>query len=75
MDALFGILEGIGRFALSIGSFVISFFQDVVYLIFTTGRLLVELPGYIFWMPSYFRTYLLFIFGIVVLYKIMGREG
>lgn len=73
MDAILSFFQGIADFIVTIFQFVISFFRDLVYIIKITGEMLLELPNYINWLPTYITTPIIALFGIVVIYKIMGR--
>ena len=59
----------------SLVTFIIGFFQDLVYMISLLGKFIVSLPSYLGWLPSAFVSSVLLIFSIVVIYKILGREG
>lgn len=75
MDAIINFLETIGNAISSVISFVISFFQDVIYMIQITGKVLAQLPSYLSWMPPQMSALLLILLAVVVVYKILGREG
>lgn len=53
----------------------ISFWSDLIYMIGLTGKFLANIPIYFAWMPSRYVTTLYMLFCIVVVYKILGREG
>lgn len=55
--------------------FVVDFLADIVYIIELTGKTLLEIPNYFGWLPTAAVGILITIFGIVVIYKITGREG
>ena len=75
MDGILSFLQGIADFFVTIFQFVISFFRDLVYIIQITADMLFELPNYINWLPTYITTPIIALFGIVVIYKIMGRTS
>lgn len=75
MDAILGFFKGIGDAIISVFDFVISFFGDVVYIVQLTGKFLVQIPTYFSWLPAPLLGIVVAVFGIVVIYKIMGREG
>lgn len=75
MDAIISFFETIGEAISSVISFVISFFQDVLYLIQITGKVLAQIPDYLSWMPPKLSALLVVIFAVVVIYKVLGREG
>lgn len=75
MDAVVSFFKGIGNAIVSIFDFVISFFQDLIYVIQLLGKFLGQLPQYLSWMPPSVSGLLITLFAIVVIYKILGREG
>lgn len=75
MDSVISFFQGIGNAITSAFDFVVSLVSDIVYLIQLTGKFLGQLPAYFSWMPAEISTLLLVLFTIVVLYKILGREG
>lgn len=75
MDAVISFFKGIGNAIVSVFDFVISFFQDLIYIIQLLGRFLSQLPNYFSWLPADILALLLTLFAIVVIYKILGREG
>lgn len=75
MDAILNFFQGIGNAITAVFDFVIGFFQDTVYLIQLTGKVLAQVPGYFSWMPVEVALLIGLIMTVVVLYKILGREG
>lgn len=75
MDGIIGFLRGIGNAIVAVFDFIIGFFQDLIYIIQLTGKFLLQIPSYFSWLPSELLSMLVVLFGIVVIYKIMGREG
>lgn len=75
MNAVVSFFQGIGNAIVSAFDFVISFFQDLIYLITLLGKFLAQIPNYFSWLPIEFSALLFTLFAIVVLYKILGREG
>lgn len=76
------MLDVMKNFFLSIGSvitglvdFVIGFIGDIVYIVKLCGSFLAKIPGLFSWLPAEVLTILLITFSVVVIYKIMGREG
>lgn len=55
--------------------FVVDFFADLAYMIKLLGEFMANIPGYFSWLPSGVVAVLVTIFGVVVIYKILGREG
>lgn len=75
MDALISFFQGIGNAITSAFDFLVSLISDIIYMIQLTGKFLVQLPRYFSWMPAEISASLLILFAIVVVYKILGREG
>lgn len=75
MDAIIKFFTGIGDAITSIIDFVISFFSDFL----TFLQLLAKVPQYVLdslrWLPPQFLTMITLLISIVILYKILGREG
>lgn len=69
------LLSSIGNAIVNLCTFVVDFFGDLVYMIKLTGKFLVAVPGYLSWLPSGLVASIMTIFAIVVIYKILGREG
>lgn len=66
---------GIGELIRSGFDFVLGFFEDIVYLVKITARFVVQIPSYFAWLPAPVVTLIITIFGVVVVYKVLGREG
>lgn len=74
MQAIVDFLSGIGSAILAGIDFVVSFFEDLVYIILLTGKILAKLPTFFGWLPNPVVSVLLTTFAIVVVYKIAGRD-
>lgn len=70
-DFFAGIVDAIG----SAIDFLISFVGDIVYVIKLTGQFVTRIPDYFAWLPAPVLTIIVSIFAVVVIYKILGREG
>lgn len=75
MGALTNFLSGIGEGLLAVVTFVIDFFKDIAYLVKLTGEFVLKVPDYLSWLPAEVLALLVTTFTIVVLYKVLGREG
>lgn len=75
MSTLIEFFKGLGDAVVSVFNFVISFFGDVVYLIKLTGEFVLKVPQYLSFIPSEVLAIITLTFTIVVLYKVLGREG
>lgn len=74
MDALIKFFEGIGQAINTVIDFVISFFQDTVWIIKTIGWAFSQVGGLISWIPPELLAIVTAIFAVVMVYKIMGRD-
>lgn len=75
MQALINFFTSLGNVVVSLVEFVIKFIKDLFYIIGLLGNLIVSLPSMIGWLPSACISLTVTAFSIVVIYKIMGREG
>lgn len=74
MQAIVDFLSSIGSAILAGIDFVVSFFEDLVYIIQLTGKFLMQLASFFSWLPTPVVSVLLTTFAIVVVYKIAGRD-
>ncbi len=75
MQGILDVLVSIGEVIVSLVDFIISFIGDLLFVIQLLGTLLLQIPSLLGWFPSAFLTLLITTFGIVVIYKVLGREG
>ena len=75
MQTLLDFFAGIGNSITAAFDFVISFFQDLIYMIKLLARIVTSIPSYFTWLPSSIFAVLSVIISLVVIYKILGREG
>lgn len=75
MGSIKNYIVQIGEFLGSGFDFVIGIFEDIVYMIKLTGEFVADIPGYFSWLPAEAVALIVTIFGIVVIYKVLGREG
>lgn len=68
-------IVSIGEFFSSIFDFVLDFFSDIAYVIKLTSEFVLGIPDYFSWLPAEAVALIVSIFGIVVIYKVLGREG
>lgn len=74
-DALVNGIQSIIDFFSMIIDFVITMFTDIGKMAVALGETITKLPTYLGFLPSSIIAVFLTIFGIVVVYKILGREG
>ena len=75
LDGLFDSFSTIGEYISTAWTFLVDFFKDTFDMIKLVGETVAKLPQYFTWLPEELLTILLVLFGVVVLYKILGREG
>lgn len=75
MNAILDFFKGIGNAIVSVVDFVIGLFEDLIYMIKILGQVIANIPSYFSWLPAELISILLIIVGVVVIYKILGREG
>lgn len=72
------LLDGFNQildFFQNIGSFIVDFIGDILYIVKITGESVSKIPEYFSWLPSEALALVVAIFSVVVIYKILGREG
>lgn len=75
MTAITNILKSLADWIVMVFDFFFGYLDDVIYIIKITGTFLLKIPDYFAWLPSECLTLVGIIFSIVVVYKILGREG
>lgn len=76
------VLETIKDFFLSLADvitslvdFVIGMITDLVYVVKLCGSFVLKIPTLFSWLPTPAVAIIVSIFAVVVIYKILGREG
>lgn len=76
------MLDVMKNFFLSVGSvitglvdFVIGFIGDIVYVVKLCTSFVAKIPKLFSWLPAPVLAIVVVTFSVVVIYKIMGREG
>lgn len=75
MKAIIDTLNGFFGLVESIINFVINTILDIFYMVQLLSNVVTNLGSYFGWLPSAIVSSLLVIISIVVVYKIIGREG
>lgn len=75
LETIKEFIMGIGSMLMSIWDFVIGFFEDVAYIVKITGQALLHIPEIFSWLPAEMVALIVIIVGVVVVYKVTGREG
>lgn len=64
-----------GNVIMSLVDFVIGIVEDLVYVVSMCTQFVIKIPLFFAWLPTGVVALVVTIFGIVVIYKILGREG
>lgn len=75
MEDLLNMIEGFIDLVVSLANFVFDLIQDLLYLIDLLATVVLNLPDIFGWMPPAIYSIIASIFGVLVMYKILGREG
>lgn len=75
MDAIIGFFTGLADFVVGGFEFLIGLVRDLVYIVQLTGKAVQAIPRLFSFLPPACVALLVTIFGVVVVYKILGREG
>ena len=75
MSAIIDFFSSIADGISAAFDFLIGIIQDLVYIVKLTAKFLVSIPSYFSWLPSEVFGILAIILSVVVIYKILGREG
>lgn len=75
LDGIFKAIQTIVQFIEGLWTFLTQFFEDVVNLVTMLKDWLLALPDLLGFLPSSLVLLVMTGFGIVVLYKVLGREG
>lgn len=59
----------------SLIDFVVGFVQDIVYVVKLCGEFVLKIPDLFSWLPPPVVALIITIFAVVVIYKVIGREG
>lgn len=75
LDGIFKAIQTIVQFIEGLWTFLTQLFEDVVNLVTMLKDWLLALPNLLGFLPSSLVLLVMTGFGIVVLYKVLGREG
>lgn len=75
MSTIINILKSIGDFFATVAEFVVKLFQDLVYIVKLLGETVAKLPDLLGFLPSSVLAILVLALAVVVIYKVLGREG
>lgn len=69
------LLQNIANFFSSVWDFILNLINDIVFVVQSLAKVVATIPQYFGWLPTGVLSVLLMIFAVVVIYKVMGREG
>lgn len=75
MDALISFFTGIGDVIVSGFNFILSFVEDLVWIVQTLFWAIAQANLMLLWLPTKIMALVAVLLSVVMLYKIMGREG
>lgn len=75
MGAIIDFFTGIGDAIGTVINFVVQLFTDMLTMLQLLAKFIGDIPSYFGWLPSSVVAVVIIIFSIVVIYKIIGREG
>lgn len=68
-------IKGIAEAVISVVNFIINLFKDLVYMIELLVNVVGNIPSYFSWLPAELLLIIVALISVVVIYKILGREG
>lgn len=75
LEAIKDAVISIGQFFADVVDFVLKLIQDLLYLIELVGQAVGKIPSYFTWLPANVVALIVALIAIVVVYKVLGREG
>lgn len=74
MSTIIEFIKDIGNLIATLLKFALKFVEDIVYIIKLLGDVVLALPDYIGFLPSAVGSMFMLCIGVVVVYKIAGRD-
>lgn len=74
MQAIVNVLTDIGNFFTKIVGFAVQLIEDLVYAVELLGQVLIKMPDYLIFFPSGISSLIIIGIGVVVVYKVLGRD-
>lgn len=75
LESITNFIEGIANSFTAIIDFLTDFVEDSIYIIDVCGKAILFIPQLFGWLPVSVATLAIGIFAIVIIYKVLGREG
>lgn len=75
MTAIINFLQAIATGVQAAIDFLLTMIADVAYVVELTAKFVSQIPGYLSFLPAPVLSMVISMFAVVVIYKILGREG
>lgn len=75
LETIKNFFLGLVNVITSLIDFVIGFVEDIVYVVKLCASFVAKIPSLFSWLPSGVLAMIVLTFSVVVIYKVMGREG
>lgn len=75
MGQIISFFKSLIDFLVGVVEFVMKLLKDLVYVVKLLGTSVLHLPDYLAFLPATVISVVISIFAIVVIYKVLGREG
>lgn len=69
------VIVGFVGVVTSLVDFIIGFVEDCVHVVKLCAEFVLKIPTLFSWLPAEALALVVLIFGVVVVYKVLGREG
>lgn len=69
------LLQNILNFFSSLWELLVNLVNDVVFVVQSLAKVVTTIPQYFSWLPAGVLASLVVVIAVVVIYKVMGREG
>lgn len=68
-------LTNIANFFVSVWEFITNLFKEIGMMVSFLGQIVTTVPNYFRWLPTSVLAVLILTFSIIIIYKVIGREG
>lgn len=75
LETIKNFFLGMANVITSLIDFVVGFVEDIVYVVKLCASFVAKIPQLFSWLPSGVLAIIVLTFSVVVIYKVMGREG
>lgn len=75
LKSLVGLVENVLSLFGGLFSVICKIFDFITFLFDLVIKFAVSIPDFFFWLPAEITVLLVSIFSVVIVYKILGREG